>query len=456
MFYAFFMDTNKVVFSFEEMITSFREATVEFSDKRTGKNTLYNIADAASGAFSVFFTQCPSFLSHQKLLEARYGLSNTRTLFGMKDIPGDNHIRELLDPTMPSSLNSVFERCLEGLDKSGHLDTFRVALGEQKRELLIALDGTEYYSSETLHCKNCSIRKREGVVRYCHGMVTPTIVAPGNNKVISLAPSFITPQDGDDKQDCEIKASKRWLETYTLRHSAQHKTNEGITILGDDLYAHEPFCRDLLAKGYNFIFTCKPDSHKTLYEWTKGITKEYVEDVFDGKKHQIYTYTFVEGVPLKDGKDALLVNFTEVTVKNKKDGKQLYHNAFVTNHPLTEETLSTIIASGRARWKIENENNNTLKTKGYHLEHNFGHGKKHLASLLATMNLLAFLFHTMLEFMNKKYKLLRTVIGARKNFFHHIKILLIYHPFTNFDHLMDFMLEGLKKPHELDKLHYPL
>ena len=50
---------------------------------------------------------------------------------------------------------------------------------------------------------------------------------------------------------------------------------------------------------------------------------------------------------------------------------------------------------GRARWKIENENNNTLKTAGYHLEHNFGHGKQYLASLLATMNILAFLFHTM-------------------------------------------------------------
>jgi hypothetical protein len=35
-----------------------------------------------------------------------------------------------------------------------------------------------------------------------------------------------------------------------------------------------------------------------------------------------------------------------------------------------------------------------LKTKGYHLEHNFGHGKKNLSALLMTFNLLAFLFHT--------------------------------------------------------------
>ena len=206
----------------------------------------------------------------------------------------------------------------------------------------------------------------------------------------------------------------------------------------------------------NFILVCKPDSHKTVYEWVKGITNEKVADRFDGKTHQIYTYQYAEGVPLRDGKDSLLVNFVEVTVTDRKTGKQLYHNAFVTNHPLTDETLPTIVDCGRARWKIENENNNTLKTAGYHLEHNFGHGKKYLASLLATMNILAFLFHTMLEFMDKKYQLLRKVLGARKRFFESIRVLLIYHPYQNFDHLMDFMLEGLKKPHPIEDLHYPL
>lgn len=170
----------------------------------------------------------------------------------------------------------------------------------------------------------------------------------------------------------------------------------------------------------------------------------------------MYTYNYVEAVPLRDGDDSLLVNFVEVTVRDRKTGKQLYHNAFVTNHELTEKTLPLIVACGRARWKIENENNNTLKTAGYHLEHNFGHGKKHLASLLATMNILAFLFHTMLEFMNKKYQLLRNVIGARNRFFEHIRVLLIYVPCQNFDHLLDFMIAGIKKPHDLETLKIPV
>ncbi len=445
------MVNSSVVFTFDTMIASLRSAMKTFPDHRRGKNTQYEIMDAASGAFSVFFTQCPSFLSHQQLMQQKYGLSNAKTLFGMRHMPSDNHIRNLLDQVNPTLLSSVFTDCFAALKRSGDLDTYRVTLGENRNDLLLALDGTQYFSSTEIACSNCSTKTKDGAQYYAHSMVTPTIVAPGNNKVISLAPAFITPQDGDSKQDCELKASKRWLGV-----NAETLAPLGITALGDDLYAHEPFCRDLLNRGFSFILVCKPDSHKTVYEWLTGITEEYVEDRFDGKKHLIYTYSYAEGVPLKDARNALLVNFVEVTVTDRKTGKQLYHNAFITNHPLTEATLPVIVDCGRARWKIENENNNTLKTKGYHLEHNYGHGTTNLSSLLATMNLLAFLFHTMLEFMDGKYRLLRKVIGARKRFFEHIRVLLIYVPCQNFDHFMDFMLEGLRKPHDVTKLKYPV
>lgn len=455
------MLSSSVVFSFDDMIASLRRAMKQFPDLRIGKNLTYEIIDAASGAFSVFFTQCPSFLSHQQLLQQRYGLSNAKTLFGMRDIPSDNHIRNLLDHASPDLLSDVFLDCFAALKKSGHLSDYTVKLGKNKNDLLIALDGTTYLSSDAIHCDQCSTRTKDGEKLFLHTMVTPTLVAPGVNKVISFMPEFITPQDGDTKQDCEIKASKRWLS------SEKCVLKEDVTILGDDLYAHVPFCREVLEKGYNFIFTCKPDSHKTVYEWIKGIMQEKTVDRFDGKKHYMYTYRYAEKVPLKDvmkkSEKALLVNFVEVTVRERESGKKVYHNAFITNHTLigeteqeTETILNTIIDSGRARWKIENENNNTLKRQGYNLEHNFGHGKKYLAQVLATMNLLAFLFHTMLEFMNEKYQLLRTVFGARKTFFNHIRTLLVFHPYKSFASLMDFMLEGLKKPFPIEELRYPL
>ena len=82
---------------------------------------------------------------------------------------------------------------------------------------------------------------------------------------------------------------------------------------------------------------------------------------------------------------------------------------------------SMSLTMGRARWKIENENNNVLKTKAYHLEHNFGHGKKHLSSQLLAMNLLAFAFHTLLEVTEPSYQLVRAAVGARRKFFQHLE-----------------------------------
>jgi hypothetical protein len=61
---------------------------------------------------------------------------------------------------------------------------------------------------------------------------------------------------------------------------------------------------------------------------------------------------------------------------------------------VTADTIAELAACGRARWKIENETFNVLKTNGYNLEHNFGHGKQTLASVFLTLSLLAFAFHT--------------------------------------------------------------
>jgi hypothetical protein len=69
---------------------------------------------------------------------------------------------------------------------------------------------------------------------------------------------------------------------------------------------------------------------------------------------------------------------------------------------LNGKNIKQIIEAGRTRWKIENENNKTLKTKGYNFKHNFGHAKQDLSSLLASLNILAFLVHTVLEWLYRQ------------------------------------------------------
>ena len=117
--------------------------------------------------------------------------------------------------------------------------------------------------------------------------------------------------------------------------------------------------------------------------------------------------------------------------------------AWATTHPISDENVAEIAVAGRARWKVENENNNVLKNQGYHFEHNFGHGKQHLSNLLATLILLAYLFHTVLEWMDGAYRTVRSLLPSRRTFFEHLRALVQYLPFEDWDSLMSFMLNGL-------------
>jgi len=425
---------------FDDLIGELRELARTFPDKRTGRNTRFAMEDVVLGAFSVFWTQSPSFLAHQTAMQQAHGQSNAETLFAMTQIPTDNHIRDLLDHLPPEGVFALFERIVPRLEAQGYLEPYRVLDGQ----LLIALDGTQYHRSERIHCDQCTVREqRNAQVDYSHTVVTPVIVAPGRNRVVPLAPEFVRPQDGHDKQDSEHAAAKRWMS-----RSAEAYQGEKVTLLGDDLYAHQPLCEAALEAGFSFVFVCKPSSHKTLDEWLEGLRHTgHVEQLEvtrnKGKRREIDTYAFANHLPLRDGKAALEVNWCQITTTDA-NGKQCYRNAFVTDHVITAENVVELIKAGRARWKVENENNNTLKTQGYHLSHNFGHGKHHLAATLVTLNLLAFLIHTVLDLNHGKYRAIRGALASRKMFFQHVQALTCYLCFESFEALLDFMLQALK------------
>lgn len=279
------LEKKQAEFTFDNMVRFFRETIAGFPDRRTGTNSRYSIEDAAAGAFSVFFTQSPSFLSFQSAMQQTKGKNNAQSLFGVTRIPCNNHIRDLMDEVHPCHVTPVFKFVFDGLERSGHLDCFR----SYNNNLLFAFDGTQYFSSNKIHCENCSRKEhKNGTVNYSHSVVTPVVVAPGNNKVIALQPEFITLRDGHNKQDCENAAAKRWINQYA------------------------------------------------------------------------------------------------------------------------------------------------------------SHGKKHLASLLLSFNLLAFLFHTVLELTDGKYKLIRAELPTRKTFFDDLRALTRYIYFPSWEAMLSFMMRGLE------------
>ena len=244
--------------------------------------------------------------------------------------------------------------------------------------------------------------------------------------------------------DCEIEAGKRWVSQYGDFYARQH-----VIILGDDLFSRQPFIQALKDKKLHFILVCKPDSHVVLYEMVDFMAANRVlgvhqKRVWNGNYGEIYTYHYANQLPLRGDQEAISVNWCEITITREDTGEQLYKNAWITDFEVTQTTVEAIVRDGRARWKIENENNNVLKTKGYHLEHNFGHGDQYLASLLLSLNLLAFLFHTVLDLVDEKYHLIRQALRKRQKFFQHIEALLCYIQFTNWDELFAFMCKGLE------------
>ncbi len=197
-------------------LTRLRECCATMLDPRSGKNCQYSMIDVGMAAFSVFFTKSPSFLAHQKLLAERRGLSNCLTLFGMKKIPSDNQIRNLLDPVPPEHFDPVFIDVARDLDNRGALAALRSRRSGLDHKTLIALDGTECFNSCKIGCPNCSSRTHnkgtdDEMVENCHMVLGAAIVGPGQVAAVPLPVEIIRPQDGSKKQDCERNAVKRWL-----------------------------------------------------------------------------------------------------------------------------------------------------------------------------------------------------------------------------------------------------
>jgi len=430
--------------TFDKLVRLFHQQLDQLADHRKGgNNTRYEIKDAALGALAVFFTQTPSFLAYQKKMEEQKGQSNATTLFGIERTPSTPQIRNLLDPVSASEMYPTFRTIFEALAEQGELAQFRAF----NDSLLVPLDGTQYFSSQKIHCRHCSEQQlNNGETLYSHQVVTAVVVHPDLTQVLPLEPEFIRSQDGQDKQDCEIAAAKRWLKRCGASYGAYN-----LTLLGDDLYAHQPFCRLLLQEKLNFIFVCKPDSHQKLYEWLEFLQANPGEQLptltrrhWNGKFAEIWTYRYINQVPLRGGEQALEVNWCELTITREDTGQQLYLNSFVTNYQIDEANVEAIVEAGRTRWKTENEGNNILKNRGYHLDHNFGHGQQHLSATLLTLNLVAFLFHTILHLIDNRYRSLREHLGARRTFFNDIRTLTRYLCFDSWNHLLNFMMAQLE------------
>jgi len=351
-----------------------------------GKEKKIKIADSLMSALAMFSLKSPSLLAFDQARNDSTVSHNLKTLYGINQAPSDTYMREELDEIDPVNLRETFTAIFTAAQRGKLLEDYRFIDG-----FLVLIDGTEFFNSENINCGECCAKHhRDGRTTYYHQALAAVIAHPNLRQVLPLCPELISKQDGVVKNDCEKRALQRFLATLKKEHPRLK-----LTIAYDALAANTPAINEIKSYGHHFIVAAKPDGNKALFAWIKGLDLQGTR-ISAGKNN--YTFRYINGVPLNDAKDAPEVNFLECKAM-EINGKKVTEKTFtwVTDHVITNNNVYLIMQGGRARWKVENETFNTLKNQGYQLEHNFGHGDKHLYSVFIFLMLLAFLIDQIQE-----------------------------------------------------------
>jgi len=191
----------------------------------------------------------------------------------------------------------------------------------------------------------------------------------------------------------------------------------------------------------SFILVAKPSDHKALFD---QILKKEDQDKanrleWKDDKGLIHKYEWINNLSLNGNQTAPVINFFEYSILKDED-KIGYTNSWVTDIEVNAGNIKDFVKAGRAKWKIENENFNTLKNQGYHAEHNFGHGKKNLSFNFFLFILLAFFMHQIIEYGDPLFKKARAKFSARKEFWNQLRCTIRIFVFENWESLLLFII----------------
>ena len=418
--------------SFSSLRKIISQRVLQIEDSRQKAKINHAIHDCCLSAFAMMFFQDPSMLEFQTRLQDLHHSNNLKTMFDVNTIPKATQLRDTIDIIPSESFYPIFSDYFRSLQRAKQLEQFRFI----DNMYLIPIDGTQYFSSKNISCSKCLIKNhKNGDITYSHQVLGVSIVHPGIRQVIPLAPEPIHNNDGNSKQDCERNAGKRLVKRIRGDHPKLK-----IIIGGDDLYSNQPFLDTLKENRMSFILIAKPSDHVYLFDCLTALKQQGKTNKIESvdSKGCCHIYEWVNGIPLNGSKTADDVNFVEYT--SISDGKVIFYNSWVTDLLINEMNVQTIVKGGRSRWKIENENFNTLKNHGYNAKHNFGHGKAHASYNFFLFILLAFFAHQILELTDPLFQQCRAKFSAKKEYWNQLRCTIRILIFSSWQHLLQFII----------------
>ena len=363
-----------------------------------------SLADVCQSGFAMFHLKFPSLLDfdsatvHQK--------ANLQSVYGIKSVCSDSQMRRILDDVAPTHIMTRIAQLLNyEFQKVGGARQFQVF----DQRLILSLDGVEHFRSNKVRCENCLEKTSSSKgTSYYHQMLCGSIVHPDESQVFLAAAEPIIKQDGATKNDCERNAAKRVITGLKTTYP-----DFKFLVVADGLYSCGPVIDLLKQEEHDFIIAVKPGDHDNLFThfgtWSqRSVTTKMKAE----KKGVTHRFEWANGIALNQSWADMKLNMLVYEQVDRK-GK-ITRFSWVTNRKITKRNVEMIMRIGRSRWKIENETFNTLKNQGYHFEHNYGHGKKHLCSTLAFLMLLAFLIDQLIELCSQPFQLILKAARTRK------------------------------------------
>jgi len=392
-----------------------------------------SLTEVLMSAFAMFSLKAPSLLAFDK--ERAEG--NLYTIYGIQHVPCDTYMRERLDPVFPKWLRPVFKSVFRQLQRGKALEALTFLDGHY----LLALDGTEYFSSKTIHCASCLHKlHRNGSCTYYHQMLGAAIIHPDQRAVIPLMPEPIANHDGTAKNDCERNAAKRLV--AKLRQDHPHLK---FIVTEDSLSSNAPHIETLQHYDLHYLLGVKEGDHAYLFQQVQAAERAghvtYYER-HDRAAGVMHRFRFVNNVPLNAANTDVRVNFIEYW--EISDAK-VQHFSWVTDLRVSKRNVFHLMRGGRARWKIENETFNTLKNQGYHFEHNYGHGEQHLSVVFAILMMLAFLVDQAQQLCCALFQAVWAKLGSKRLVWERMRALFYDYALTSMRQLFEALLYGFQK-----------
>lgn len=313
-------------------------------------------------------------------------------------MPHADTLDRFLSNTHLDDIVERYEEIISGFLKS---PAFR---SMNKGRYIIAIDGSgkfmrrHCWSPHALRRKNDEPGKDiyyaymlDSVLIMENGISIPLLTEPVANDSLG---------NGDDKQDCELRAFHRLADRLLVLFGKGQ-----VTLLLDGIYANGPVISKCNKNGWDYMTVLKSDSLKSVWDEYYGLCKAEPSNVLHamhGDRAQVYSWA--NGIEYQYGNNNHTLKLNLVTCheqweeaktrSGRQPEKKSTHYAWLSSEILK---FSNVFARcnniGRARWWIESSFH-VEKHQGYYFGHCFSYdwdammGYHHLMKLAHFINIL--------------------------------------------------------------------